>query len=179
MDRVSGYPETRRDLGSAYQLGGIDSLRHGETMPDVNLKHQYVAEFASWRKISLTNPTCERTLHIGLRAVALSPMWWRRGQFALHPAAIEPSKCERRSDMDQASLPRASAGMVRFPVGPLLDYLRLRIGPAGPAVGYSQRQAYRWRYTGIQPTTADRVATRLGLHPSNLWADWYERMASR
>ena len=39
--------------------------------------------------------------------------------------------------------------------------------------GYPLRTVQRWRAHGIPYWSADRVAIRLGLHPSLIWTDWY------
>ena len=39
--------------------------------------------------------------------------------------------------------------------------------------GYPLRTIQRWHATGIPYWSADRVAIRLGVHPSALWIDWY------
>lgn len=41
----------------------------------------------------------------------------------------------------------------------------------------SLRSIQRWRHGNqLSPRTADRLATRLGIHPCSLWSDWYETL---
>jgi hypothetical protein len=39
-------------------------------------------------------------------------------------------------------------------------------------LGTSPRQIRRWRATGLTETQADRLACRLGQHPSQVWPSW-------
>jgi len=39
-------------------------------------------------------------------------------------------------------------------------------------LGVTDRTVWRWRQTGLMRSTADEVATRLGLHPLEVWPDW-------
>lgn len=39
-------------------------------------------------------------------------------------------------------------------------------------LGVTDRTVWRWRQTGLMHSTADEVATRLGLHPLEVWTDW-------
>lgn len=39
-------------------------------------------------------------------------------------------------------------------------------------LGVTARTVWRWRQTGLMHSTADEVATRLGLHPLEVWPDW-------
>lgn len=42
-------------------------------------------------------------------------------------------------------------------------------------VGVTPRTLHRWREGGGVPLrAADRAATRLGYHPVDIWADWFE-----
>lgn len=63
----------------------------------------------------------------------------------------------------------------RLPFAPLAA----RIGVTAAHVlavhlGTHARQIYRWRAYGIDVWSADRVATRIGLHPCQVWSDWDE-----
>lgn len=40
-------------------------------------------------------------------------------------------------------------------------------------IGHDEAQVYRWRQTGLRLHDADRLATRLGVHPVELWGDEY------
>lgn len=42
----------------------------------------------------------------------------------------------------------------------------------GQVLGVHRRQIARWRGYGVPWVTADQLATRLGLHPANLWPEW-------
>ena len=51
-------------------------------------------------------------------------------------------------------------------------------GSATPRIaelaGVSRRTVNRWRHAGIPLELADRLACAIGLHPSNVWPEWYE-----
>ena len=40
--------------------------------------------------------------------------------------------------------------------------------------GYPLRTIQRWKTSGIPLHSADRLACRLGLHPGNIWATWWD-----
>lgn len=40
-------------------------------------------------------------------------------------------------------------------------------------LGYGRRSIVRWAADGIPMDRADEVATRLGVHPCELWSDWF------
>jgi transposase-like protein len=42
------------------------------------------------------------------------------------------------------------------------------------ALGVDRAQLGRWRRTGVTPSTADRLAVRLGFHPAELWPQWFD-----
>ncbi len=37
-----------------------------------------------------------------------------------------------------------------------------------------RNQMRRYLRDGFPETTADRIATRVGMHPAEVWPDWYE-----
>ena len=39
-------------------------------------------------------------------------------------------------------------------------------------LGVAERQIYRYRHTGLAAEAADRLAVRLGHHPSEIWSGW-------
>jgi phage terminase Nu1 subunit (DNA packaging protein) len=39
--------------------------------------------------------------------------------------------------------------------------------------GYALRTIQRWSTDGIPLYSADRLAIRLGVHPSTIWTDWF------
>lgn len=41
------------------------------------------------------------------------------------------------------------------------------------ALGHERAQVSKWRSRGLPVTTADAVAVALGLHPVEVWPDWY------
>ena len=47
---------------------------------------------------------------------------------------------------------------------------------SAPAVrlGISHQQVLRWERSGLSAWQADAIACLLGLHPVELWPDWYE-----
>lgn len=42
------------------------------------------------------------------------------------------------------------------------------------ALGRERAQVSKWRSRGLPATTADVVAVALGLHPVEVWPDWYD-----
>ena len=40
--------------------------------------------------------------------------------------------------------------------------------------GVARRTVTRWAHIGIDLWTADRLACSVGMHPAELWADWFE-----
>jgi len=44
---------------------------------------------------------------------------------------------------------------------------------AARSLGVDRRQVYRWRRYGLTAAQADELATRLGLHPANVWPSWW------
>lgn len=41
-------------------------------------------------------------------------------------------------------------------------------------LGINPRQVYRWRSYGVQWSRADQMACALGLHPGDIWPEWWE-----
>lgn len=65
---------------------------------------------------------------------------------------------------------------IRWPVAPLLATCRVTtIGDVAALVGVSTRTVHRWQRNGLTDTQADRAAVALGLHPANVWPDWWSR----
>lgn len=78
----------------------------------------------------------------------------------------------------------------RFDPAPLLAYVQrcwpdesenpnqwgtISLGKLGEIIGFSRAVAYRWgREGGIPSRTADAAACRLGLHPLEIWPDFYD-----
>lgn len=63
-----------------------------------------------------------------------------------------------------------------LPLQPLLDLLRLDedrwAAQLSERVGVTRRTCDRWAVSGLTPTTADRVAVALDLHPLVIWPEW-------
>ena len=49
---------------------------------------------------------------------------------------------------------------------------------AARRLGTSPRQVHRWRKEGVPWLFADKLAVRIGLHPCEVWVDWFDRGAS-
>jgi hypothetical protein len=47
------------------------------------------------------------------------------------------------------------------------------MGDMAAMVGTSRRNLMRWSVEGIPELSADRVAVSLGLHPAELWPEWW------
>lgn len=79
----------------------------------------------------------------------------------------------------------------RYPLGPLLEVVRRRLGAPVPGhdEGYTDARARaelgvgegvwrRWRTDGLTDPEADDAATRLGLHPAQVWPHEYALAAA-
>jgi len=68
-----------------------------------------------------------------------------------------------------------------FPFAPIVELIVGRWDDDGqiPAtriglrLGVTREQVHRWRYKGLGIDQADALAVRLGLHPVEIWPDWY------
>jgi len=60
----------------------------------------------------------------------------------------------------------------RLPVAPLLDG-HATVNDAARHLQVHPRQVHRWQHNGLTVNEADRVAVRLGVHPSAIWPDWW------
>lgn len=47
------------------------------------------------------------------------------------------------------------------------------------ATGSTPATVWRWRRYGLPLYSADRAATKLGLHPSHLWPEWWDQPQRR
>lgn len=72
------------------------------------------------------------------------------------------------SDLGIAVTP---AGERRLPIEPLLELDT--ISSLARRTNTHGRQWHRWKHDGIPASIADTAAVSLGLHPAELWADWY------
>lgn len=63
----------------------------------------------------------------------------------------------------------------RFPFGPLELLVSGSCGLAtARALGVHPRQVYRWRAGGVTWAQADELAVAVGLHPAEVWPEWWE-----
>lgn len=73
----------------------------------------------------------------------------------------------------------------RYALDPVARWALLRLGPddnngqldlsgrrLAEYLGVSRRSVVRWQRTGITSLWADRLAVRLGHHPSYFWPEW-------
>jgi lambda repressor-like predicted transcriptional regulator len=60
----------------------------------------------------------------------------------------------------------------RFSLDPVLRRFGT-VGEAADHLGVSVRSLYRWMKDGLSWQRADEVAVRLGVHPANIWPDWF------
>lgn len=69
--------------------------------------------------------------------------------------------------------PRRSRRGQVWPIEPLLDAGLTRREVAA-ILGLTDRTGYRWAHQTVRLTDdeADRAATEVGLHPSQVWPDW-------
>jgi plasmid maintenance system antidote protein VapI len=63
--------------------------------------------------------------------------------------------------------------LVRLSIEPLVKMYGTVCG-LGRALGVHSTQVNRWRRTGLTIATADRLAIAVGLHPVDLWPEWYD-----
>lgn len=75
----------------------------------------------------------------------------------------------------------------RLPFEPLVPYIEAQWRPisdkvshisihgkAQQVIGANRSNVHRWRRRGLTLDSADRCATALGLHPANVWPEWWE-----
>lgn len=100
---------------------------------------------------------------------------------------------QRRDVLDLATRTRpqrdstAADEPPRLPLQPLLDALPIDqavardcgngpgpIQQAATLLGLTRRTLHRYRHTGLDPRTADRLACKVGLHPLVVWGEAWE-----
>lgn len=86
-----------------------------------------------------------------------------------------PSRAEKARRHQTASIRQLGP----WPYAPIAELLAARHGhplsdtETATELGVSRHRVLRWRHTGLTETAADRVATRLGYHPTHIWPDLY------
>jgi hypothetical protein len=60
----------------------------------------------------------------------------------------------------------------RLPLEPLVRMYG-SIGNLAAAVGRERTAVGKWSERGLTPLWADRVAVALGMHPTEVWPEWY------
>ena len=60
-----------------------------------------------------------------------------------------------------------------YSVEPVVDRF-VDIETAAQAIGVSERTLYRMLVSGLDWSTADRVACHLGMHPAAIWPSWFD-----
>lgn len=72
----------------------------------------------------------------------------------------------------------AFSGGPRFSLAPLEELLRAQGGSSvkrlALLMGTNERQVHRWRHHGVTWAQADLLAVRAGLHPAELWPQWFD-----
>jgi len=70
-----------------------------------------------------------------------------------------------------------SRKVVTLDPAPLLELVGPNQCAAAQACGVSRRHINRWANgrNRIRPVVAERIADRLGMHPANIWTDYYEQ----
>jgi hypothetical protein len=66
-----------------------------------------------------------------------------------------------------------SADAPRLPLEPLVQRYG-SVSALARTLGLHTTQAARWREPGVPVAWADRAAVYLGLHPVEVWPEWYE-----
>ena len=62
-----------------------------------------------------------------------------------------------------------------WPIQPLLDAAGTdQFVELGYLTGFAARTVHRWKETGIPDRNADKAACALGLHPYNIWPNWFD-----
>ena len=61
----------------------------------------------------------------------------------------------------------------RFPIDQLIDVERYNNFEIARQLDVSVQSVIRYKTHGIPEHSADRVATRMGLHPAVVWMDYY------
>lgn len=69
----------------------------------------------------------------------------------------------------------------RLPFAPLERAVELRLEggnltDVAACLDVHRRQCERWRRAGVTWAQADVLAVRIGLHPAEVWHDWWERI---
>lgn len=64
--------------------------------------------------------------------------------------------------------------MRRYPLEPLADAVGMTVAALGREVGMSGATRTKVETFGLTEAAADRYAVRLGLHPWEVWQDWFE-----
>lgn len=73
-----------------------------------------------------------------------------------------------------------------YPLEPLAAIVEARWRPGSKYIGHigigskavqvlgcHRTSVYRWARTGMRRDCAERAASALGLHPANIWPDWW------
>ena len=71
-------------------------------------------------------------------------------------------------------LPRyAARPLLRHMLVLTVDQSPPTMGDMAMMLGVSRRNLIRWSFEGIPERSADRAAVTLGLHPAELWPEWW------
>lgn len=63
----------------------------------------------------------------------------------------------------------------RYPTGPLRGLLGVSTTTElARTCGVVRRQMQRYGVYGLPESVADRIAVRLGMHPAEIWPEWFE-----
>lgn len=65
--------------------------------------------------------------------------------------------------------------MRRFPLAPLLEVTGLTMAQLNARIRMGGDTYRRVQTEGLSELVADRWATRLGLHPAEVWTDWFDQ----
>lgn len=65
----------------------------------------------------------------------------------------------------------------RVPLEPLVRRYGT-VSTLARALGKDRMQVSRWRRDGVPVVSADHIAVALGMHPVEVWPDWYEVTAA-
>lgn len=66
--------------------------------------------------------------------------------------------------------------MTRYPLQPLADLVGCPLAELGRRLGVSGSTWRNYRDRGVSFDVADRLATRAGFHPANVWPEWTDAL---
>jgi hypothetical protein len=153
-----GRPRCRRELANAVLALPLTAPVADNQLVDATTTWKLIRQILrqpGWTKARLSAEIGQngRALQLGRR----------------HVTARSANAVARVADrLGTVADPRAER---RVPAAPLLELDT--VSALARRTDTHARQWHRWKTAGIPMSIADHVAVALGLHPAELWADWY------